>query len=192
MLQNAAEKPPFFLPSWTAMYVVNTFVVVWVLVVGFGFGGWASMTNFVRQVDTFGLFAKCYQCKPPTPQHPSAPPHHWAHSEFNSHRVTKPDTLPLPPYFVSYMGRLQYSPLQCDVMFAGFSPFFDFLFFFFNLLDKIVCWIVMIPLLSKHWLIKIKYIFSFFFFGAFLFLSLFLLGYYKNWVVFPPWQCHYY
>lgn len=74
--QNAAEKPPFFLPSWTAMYVVNTFVVVWVLVVGFGFGGWASMTNFVRQVDTFGLFAKCYQCKPPTPQHPSAPPHH--------------------------------------------------------------------------------------------------------------------
>jgi auxin influx carrier (AUX1 LAX family) len=46
------------------MYVINTFVVVWVLVVGFGFGGWASMTNFVRQVDTFGLFAKCYQCKP--------------------------------------------------------------------------------------------------------------------------------
>ncbi|KAG8649420.1 hypothetical protein MANES_08G090700v8 [Manihot esculenta] len=65
--KNAAEKPPFFLPSWTAMYVVNTFVVVWIFVVGFGFGGWASMTNFVRQVDTFGLFAKCYQCKPPVP-----------------------------------------------------------------------------------------------------------------------------
>ncbi|CAH2056690.1 unnamed protein product [Thlaspi arvense] len=64
--QNAAEKPPFFLPSWTAMYAVNIFVVGWVLVVGFGFGGWASMTNFVKQVDTFGLFAKCYQCKPPT------------------------------------------------------------------------------------------------------------------------------
>ncbi|PWA69732.1 Amino acid transporter, transmembrane [Artemisia annua] len=63
--QNAAEKPPRFLPSWTAMYVLNAFVVVWVLVVGFGFGGWASMTNFIRQVDTFGLFAKCYQCKPP-------------------------------------------------------------------------------------------------------------------------------
>ncbi|KAI7735243.1 hypothetical protein M8C21_028374, partial [Ambrosia artemisiifolia] len=59
--QNAAEKPPRFLPSWSAMYVLNMFVVVWVLVVGFGFGGWASMTNFVRQVDTFGLFAKCYQ-----------------------------------------------------------------------------------------------------------------------------------
>ncbi|KAG2309282.1 hypothetical protein Bca52824_029030 [Brassica carinata] len=53
--QNAAEKPPFFMPSWTAMYVLNAFVVIWVLIVGFGFGGWASVTNFVRQVDTFGL-----------------------------------------------------------------------------------------------------------------------------------------
>ncbi|KAK4396135.1 Auxin transporter-like protein 2 [Sesamum angolense] len=59
--QNAAEKPPAFMPSWAAMYAINTFVVIWVLVVGFGFGGWASVTNFVRQVDTFGLFAKCYQ-----------------------------------------------------------------------------------------------------------------------------------
>uniref|UniRef100_M4DKV5 Amino acid transporter transmembrane domain-containing protein n=1 Tax=Brassica campestris TaxID=3711 RepID=M4DKV5_BRACM len=65
--QNAAEKPPFFMPSWTAMYVLNAFVVIWVLIVGFGFGGWASVTNFVRQVDTFGLFAKCYQCKSPVP-----------------------------------------------------------------------------------------------------------------------------
>ncbi|KAM1801556.1 hypothetical protein ACFX11_033146 [Malus domestica] len=75
--QNAAEKPPFFLRSWTAMYVINSFIVVWVLVIGFGFGGWASMTNFVRQVDTFGLFAKCYQCKPPKPPlAAAAPPHH--------------------------------------------------------------------------------------------------------------------
>ncbi|KAL3753618.1 hypothetical protein ACJRO7_000948 [Eucalyptus globulus] len=73
--QNAAEKPPSFLPSWTAMYVINAFVVGWVLVVGFGFGGWASMTNFVRQVDTFGLFAKCYQCKPPPPPAAAAPHH---------------------------------------------------------------------------------------------------------------------
>ncbi|RRT41731.1 hypothetical protein B296_00054961 [Ensete ventricosum] len=63
-LQNAAEKPPFFLPSWAAMYMVNAFVVGWVLVVGFGIGGWASMTNFIKQVDTFGLFAKCYQVVP--------------------------------------------------------------------------------------------------------------------------------
>nr|GMD40093.1 auxin transporter-like protein 2 [Ipomoea batatas] len=65
--QNAAEKPPFFMPSWTAMYAINIFIVGWVFVVGFGFGGWASVTNFVRQIDTFGLFAKCYQCKPPKP-----------------------------------------------------------------------------------------------------------------------------
>uniref|UniRef100_A0A1J3EQ43 Auxin transporter-like protein 1 n=1 Tax=Noccaea caerulescens TaxID=107243 RepID=A0A1J3EQ43_NOCCA len=69
--RNAAEKPPFFLPSWAGVYVINAFVVVWVLVLGFGFGGWASMTNFIRQIDTFGLFAKCYQCKPPLP--PPAP-----------------------------------------------------------------------------------------------------------------------
>ncbi|KAL9388865.1 hypothetical protein Peur_017470 [Populus x canadensis] len=62
--QNAVEKPPVFLPSWTAMYVLNAFIVVWVLVVGFGLGGWASMSNFIKQVDTFGLFAKCYQCPP--------------------------------------------------------------------------------------------------------------------------------
>ncbi|KAE8726459.1 Auxin transporter-like protein 1 [Hibiscus syriacus] len=73
--RNAAEKPPFFMPSWTAMYAFNAFVVVWVLVVGFGFGGWASMTNFIRQIDTFGLFAKGYQCKPPTPA-PAAAMHH--------------------------------------------------------------------------------------------------------------------
>ncbi|KAL1194059.1 Auxin transporter-like protein 1 [Cardamine amara subsp. amara] len=63
--RNAAEKPPFFFPNWVGVYVINAFVVVWVLVLGFGFGGWASMTNFIRQIDTFGLFAKCYQCKKP-------------------------------------------------------------------------------------------------------------------------------
>eukprot|EP00252_Welwitschia_mirabilis_P002855 TRINITY_DN12873_c0_g1_i1.p1 TRINITY_DN12873_c0_g1~~TRINITY_DN12873_c0_g1_i1.p1 ORF type:complete len:231 (-),score=1.94 TRINITY_DN12873_c0_g1_i1:175-867(-) len=70
--KNAVEKPPFFLPSWAAVYVVNVFVVVWVAVVGFGFGGWASMTNFVKQIDDFGLFAKCYQCPPEKP--PLPPP----------------------------------------------------------------------------------------------------------------------
>uniref|UniRef100_A0A0E0CAH4 Amino acid transporter transmembrane domain-containing protein n=1 Tax=Oryza meridionalis TaxID=40149 RepID=A0A0E0CAH4_9ORYZ len=76
---NAAEKPPFFLPSWTGMFVLNMFIVVWVLVVGFGLGGWASMVNFIRQIDTFGLFAKCYQCPKPAPalaQSPVPLPHH--------------------------------------------------------------------------------------------------------------------
>jgi len=78
-LQNAAERPPFFMPSWTVMYVFNAFIVVWVFVVGFGLGGWASMTNFIRQIDTFGLFAKCYQCLPPAPKVVAAPPPHAHH-----------------------------------------------------------------------------------------------------------------
>lgn len=77
--QNAAEKLPSFIPNWTVMYVVNALVVVWVLVVGFGFGGWASMTNFIKQVDTFGLFAKCYQCPPKLTNHTL---HHWEKTMF--------------------------------------------------------------------------------------------------------------
>lgn len=64
-LQNAVEPPPKFVGGWAGSYTINAFVVVWVLLVGFGFGGWASMANFVHQIDTFGLFAKCYQCPPP-------------------------------------------------------------------------------------------------------------------------------
>ncbi|XP_024525197.1 auxin transporter-like protein 2 [Selaginella moellendorffii] len=69
---NSVEKPPFFLPSWTLVYLVNFFIVVWIAVIGVGFGGWASVTNFVHQIDTFGLFAKCYQCPP----NKTGPPKH--------------------------------------------------------------------------------------------------------------------
>ncbi|KAJ7547694.1 hypothetical protein O6H91_08G099200 [Diphasiastrum complanatum] len=63
--ENAIEKPPRFLNgSWTAVYILNGLIVLWVLVVGVGFGGWASLTNFAHQISTFGLFAKCYQCPP--------------------------------------------------------------------------------------------------------------------------------
>lgn len=58
----SVEKPPFFLPTWTAVYVVNIFVIVWIVAVGVGFGGWASVSVFIKQVQTFGVFAKCYQC----------------------------------------------------------------------------------------------------------------------------------
>ena len=102
LMQNAAEKPPIFLPSWTAMFVINSFIVVWVLVIGFGFGGWASMTNFVKQVDTFGLFAKCYQCKPPTPPVATAP-HHWSWVWTTWPNLSLSFTH--SPYFVSYMGK---------------------------------------------------------------------------------------
>jgi auxin influx carrier (AUX1 LAX family) len=64
MNQNAADHGAVFSKrsSWAIMYTINVFIVVWTLVVGFGLGGWASITNFVRQIDTFGLFASCYQC----------------------------------------------------------------------------------------------------------------------------------
>lgn len=60
--QNAVERPPSIVGGWVGTYSMNVFVVVWVLVVGFGLGGWASMLNFIQQINTFGLFAKCYQC----------------------------------------------------------------------------------------------------------------------------------
>ena len=66
-MQNAVEQPPKFVGRWIGAYTINAFIVGWVLVVGFGFGGWASMTNFVHQIDTFGLFTKCYQCPVPPP-----------------------------------------------------------------------------------------------------------------------------
>ncbi|KAJ7562629.1 hypothetical protein O6H91_03G078100 [Diphasiastrum complanatum] len=60
--KDASEKPPFWIPSWTAIYILNVFIILWVLVVGFGFGVWASITNLAKQIHTFGIFAKCYQC----------------------------------------------------------------------------------------------------------------------------------
>nr|GEU57274.1 auxin transporter-like protein 2 [Tanacetum cinerariifolium] len=39
--ENAVEPPPKFLGRWVGTYTINVFVVVWVFIVGFGFGGWA-------------------------------------------------------------------------------------------------------------------------------------------------------
>ncbi|OWM83947.1 hypothetical protein CDL15_Pgr004378 [Punica granatum] len=91
--ENAVEQPPKFVGRWVGTYTINMFVVGWVLVVGFGFGGWASMVNFIHQIDTFGLFTKCFQCPPPTMPPPplphlngtiasppvAQPPHHQLH-----------------------------------------------------------------------------------------------------------------
>ncbi|KAE8667355.1 Auxin transporter-like protein 3 [Hibiscus syriacus] len=74
--ENAVEQPPKYFGRWVGTYTINMFVVVWVLIVGFGFGGWASMTNFIHQIDTFGLFTKCYQCPPPASVASQPPPHH--------------------------------------------------------------------------------------------------------------------
>jgi len=40
------------------------FIAAWALVFGVGLGGWASIKEVARQVDTFGLFDPCYQCGP--------------------------------------------------------------------------------------------------------------------------------
>ncbi|CAN6439242.1 unnamed protein product [Victoria cruziana] len=62
--ENAVERPPPIVGGWVGLYCINVLVVAWVLIVGFGFGGWASTVNFLHQIYTFGLFAKCYQCPP--------------------------------------------------------------------------------------------------------------------------------
>lgn len=72
-MQNAVEQPPRFVGRWAGTFTINIFVVVWVFIIGFGFGGWASMLNFIHQIDTFGLFTKCYQCPIPK-QFPTPPP----------------------------------------------------------------------------------------------------------------------
>ena len=94
VMQNAVEQPPKFMGRWVGTYVINVFVVVWVLVVGFGFGGWASMVNFIHQIDTFGLFTKCYQC--PAPPLPSMPP-----QQLNA---TAPSPLHHPPHHSPHHG----------------------------------------------------------------------------------------
>ncbi|OEL25586.1 Auxin transporter-like protein 2 [Dichanthelium oligosanthes] len=103
--ENAVERPPRFAGGWTGTYVINAFVVVWVLVVGFGFGGWASMTNFVRQIDTFGLFTKCYQCPVPAPlAMPSAAPNSsWPFpGALRNFTVLPPAPAPSPAHFFGH------------------------------------------------------------------------------------------
>jgi auxin influx carrier (AUX1 LAX family) len=62
-------KPPKLLQNWFNMFCISGFVATFVFVVGFGLGGWASFTNFVRQIDSFGFFQACYQCPSPGKAH---------------------------------------------------------------------------------------------------------------------------
>jgi auxin influx carrier (AUX1 LAX family) len=64
LMQNSVLQLPPFLPSWTLMFLLNGIIVLYILVVGAGFGGWASIANLIRQIHTFGFFSKCYQCPP--------------------------------------------------------------------------------------------------------------------------------
>lgn len=60
--KNSKLQPSKLFHNWKNMFIINGLIASWVLVVGFGFGGWASVTNFSRQVNSFGFFDKCYQC----------------------------------------------------------------------------------------------------------------------------------
>ncbi|KAB8091047.1 hypothetical protein EE612_016445 [Oryza sativa] len=105
--ENAVEPPPRFVGRWTGTFIINAFVVAWVLVVGFGFGGWASMTNFVRQIDTFGLFTKCYQCPPPPlPPAGAAPNATWPPFPATPFNATTAGLAPAPaPSPAHFFGR---------------------------------------------------------------------------------------
>ena len=53
------------LPPWASLKYVrllNWFLAAVLFVFGVGVGGWASVTNFIRQIENFDVFARCYQC----------------------------------------------------------------------------------------------------------------------------------
>eukprot|EP01018_Ginkgo_biloba_P029518 Gb_22661 [translate_table: standard] len=60
--QEAADKPASWMPRWRGLVACNLSIVALIGVLGFGFGSWASVSNLVKQVHTFGVFDKCYQC----------------------------------------------------------------------------------------------------------------------------------
>ncbi|KAL5210878.1 hypothetical protein ABZP36_006501 [Zizania latifolia] len=106
--ENAVEPPPRFVGRWTGTFIINAFVVAWVLVVGFGFGGWASMTNFVHQIDSFGLFTKCYQCPPPPLPSPNTTWPPFPATTFNATTDgtgLAPAPAPSPGHFFGYHHR---------------------------------------------------------------------------------------
>lgn len=60
---NAVIKPPAFLGrNWNVSFLISGFTFVTVLVLGVGFGGYASIHTLIQQIDTFGVFESCYQC----------------------------------------------------------------------------------------------------------------------------------
>ncbi|KAJ7298217.1 hypothetical protein O6H91_Y009700 [Diphasiastrum complanatum] len=61
--EHAIEQPPLWIGSWTVMFCIDACVIIWVTILGVGFGGWASIKLFVQQVHSFGLFDKCFKCQ---------------------------------------------------------------------------------------------------------------------------------
>lgn len=60
--ENSPVKLPWFLPTWSLLYMANILVLLWIAVIGVGFGGWGGISNLIRQVHSFGFFDKCFQC----------------------------------------------------------------------------------------------------------------------------------
>jgi auxin influx carrier (AUX1 LAX family) len=58
---NAVVQPPRWFP-WPAVFALNALIIGGALIVGLGFGGYASVTALIESVDKFGLFSRCYNC----------------------------------------------------------------------------------------------------------------------------------
>lgn len=51
-----------FVGGWAPAFAICTFIFVYFLVFGVGFGTWASIKQLVDAVNLLGVFAPCYQC----------------------------------------------------------------------------------------------------------------------------------
>ena len=62
---SCALMPPKLMRQWgwVPVFLLNAFIVVWFLVTGMGFGVAYSIIQIVQDVETFHVFAECYQCQ---------------------------------------------------------------------------------------------------------------------------------
>ena len=59
---DLAKPLPNWFPQLHWVRAANWLLAFALLVCGVGIGGWASITNFVKQIENFDYFAECYQC----------------------------------------------------------------------------------------------------------------------------------
>ncbi|EFJ10166.1 hypothetical protein SELMODRAFT_184022 [Selaginella moellendorffii] len=50
-------------PIWKFLFLINALIMVWIFIIGFCVGAWATMSQFIRDIHTYGFFDKCYQCR---------------------------------------------------------------------------------------------------------------------------------
>lgn len=53
-------KQPYF--NFKVMRIINWITVALVMILGVGYGGYASIKNFINQFSEYEVFAECYQC----------------------------------------------------------------------------------------------------------------------------------